>query len=180
MCEPFMVSKTGLSVTEHQHRTVANFVRLRELWTEADQPGNSPFMPVLQGWQVEDYHRCWDFYAQAGVRVDEHYPVVALGSVCRRQATEEIGAIVASLRERAPDLPVHGFGVKAAGLARYGHLLTSADSMAWSFNARHCPKDPACTGGHKNCASCLTYALSWRDRLLQKLNSVDVVHTSGI
>jgi hypothetical protein len=31
MCEPVMVAKTGLSVREHQRRTVANFVLLRRL-----------------------------------------------------------------------------------------------------------------------------------------------------
>ena len=34
MCEPWMVAKTGLSVEEHQERTVENFVRLRELAPE--------------------------------------------------------------------------------------------------------------------------------------------------
>lgn len=165
-----MVDKTGLSVAEHQRRTVANFVRLRELWADSGQRRDSPFMPVLQGWRIDDYHRCWDLYEQAGVRITQHYPVVALGSVCRRQATDEIGSIVASLRESAPGMPLHGFGIKTAGLVQYGHLLTSADSMAWSFNARHGPKDPTCVKKHKNCASCLTYALSWRERLLQKLN----------
>ncbi|HYU84194.1 MAG TPA: hypothetical protein VEK80_05265, partial [Kribbellaceae bacterium] len=51
------------------------------------------------------------------------------------------------------------------GLARYGDLLTSADSMAWSIDARRKPHLPGCTG-HKNCANCLRYALRWRGRVL--------------
>ncbi len=60
---------------------------------------------------------------------------------------------------------MHGFGVKTGGLHLYGHLLTSADSMAWSYAARHLPALPGCTG-HKNCANCLAYATRWRTRVL--------------
>lgn len=158
MCEPFMVAKTGLSVLEHQQRTVANFVHLQELWGDRM---TSPFMPVLQGWQRDDYLRCLDLYAAAGVDLTE-YPVVGLGSVCRRQATGEIGAIVSALLAAAPTLLLHGFGVKKRGLEAYGHLLSTADSMAWSFEARRSERLPGCSG-HKNCANCLRYALAWRE-----------------
>ena len=33
-------------------------------------------------------------------------------------------------------LRLHGFGVKAGGLVRYADCLASADSLAWSFEAR--------------------------------------------
>jgi hypothetical protein len=125
MCEPFMLAKTGLTVAKHQHRTVANFVELLDLWEQrqADYPPNRqepcPFMPVLQGWTLADYWRCVDLYEQAGVRLAD-CPLVGLGSVCRRQATGEIGMIVRSL---GAVLPLHGFGCKTAGLARYGRWL---------------------------------------------------------
>lgn len=179
MCEPAVIhggvwnglrfAGTGLSIEEHQRRTVANFLELSGLWRELDALGDNPFMPVLQGWSIEDYHRCWDMYEEAGVRISEHYPIVCVGSVCRRQDTEEIAAILRSLRERDPDLPAHGFGVKQGGLLR--GAWNSADSQAWSINARYGPKDTACTAGHRNCANCLTYALSWRERLLAKLDA---------
>ena len=46
MCEPFMLKKTGLSVVEHQHRTVDNYLRLRQLAPEV------PFVPaaIQAGW----------------------------------------------------------------------------------------------------------------------------------
>jgi hypothetical protein len=69
--------------------------------------------------------RCIDLYAQAGVRLAD-YPLVGLGSVCRRQATGEITEIVRSL---GVVLRLHGFGVKTSGLASYGRWLHSADSM---------------------------------------------------
>src|SRR5437764_1164840 len=56
MCEPFMVSRSGMSVTEHQTRTVASFAELRGLAPDL------PFMPVLQGWTVAEYLRCAGMY----------------------------------------------------------------------------------------------------------------------
>ena len=164
MCEPVMLAKTGLTVLEHQRRTVANFQQLVNVWPDHSD-AECPFMPVLQGWELEDYLTCWRMYEDAGINPRE-YETVGLGSVCRRQATEEIGAIVRELREIDDDLPLHGFGVKLDGLRLYGEHLASADSMAWSFNARRAAPLPGCTT-HKNCANCLIYALQWRDRVLE-------------
>lgn len=164
MCEPFMLAKTGLSVAEHTRRTVLNFLQVQELWY-SETNRESPFMPVLQGWFIDDYLRCADIYARHGVDLCD-YPLVGLGSVCRRQATAEIGSIVAAVRRVIdPDLPLHGFGVKLRGLQSYGHMLESADSLAWSFDARRRPPQSGCS--HKNCANCLSYALAWRQRVTQ-------------
>jgi hypothetical protein len=175
MCEPVMLARTGLTVEQHQRRTVANFLRLRDLWGGSDpdglhdiaaMPEHCAFMPVLQGWRLGDYLRCADMYDRAGVDLS-HHPVVGLGSVCRRQGTAEIAHLVRRLRaELGVDL--HGFGVKTAGLRRFGGELLSADSMAWSYDARRSAPLPGCSG-HKNCANCLSYALRWRDRVLDVL-----------
>ena len=158
MCEPFMVARTGLSVREHQDRTVASYLELRRL-----APG-LPWIPVVQGWHLADYLRCADLYASAGVDLAEA-PRVGLGSVCRRQSTAEIAVIVTELARRG--LRLHGFGVKTGGLHLYGHLLASADSMAWSYAARRELPLRGCTG-HKNCANCLSYATSWRRSVLAR------------
>lgn len=165
MCEPFMLAKTGLTLAEHQRRTVDNFVLLESLWPQYGY-GDCPVMPVIQGWAIDDYLRCVELYEQAGVRLAENYPVVGVGSVCRRQGTREAGIIFRELASL--DLPLHGFGVKTAGLRRYGRWLTSADSMAWSYRGR---RTPTLCGSqtHKNEANCLTYALDWRSRLLASL-----------
>lgn len=179
MCEPPVIQGgwwdgqhfvgTGLSVEEHQQRTVANFVRLEELWPSYGY-GDCPVMPVIQGWAVDDYVRCVEMYQDAGVRLAQDYPVVGVGSVCRRQGTKEAGEIFRVLAQG--DLPLHGFGVKTDGLKRFGRWLTTADSMAWSAGARKRKiLLPECVGkGHKNCANCMTYALQWRDRLLSGLD----------
>jgi hypothetical protein len=95
-------------------------------------------------------------------------PLVGVGSVCRRQSTAEVADILTALH-RAGVTRLHGFGVKTQGLARYGHLLTSADSMAWSAQARHRPALPGCN--HATCANCRRYALTWRDRVLAALGA---------
>jgi hypothetical protein len=157
MCEPHLTAATGLSVAEHQHRTITNYLRLRELAPEL------PFIPVVQGWRVDDYRRCVDLYARAGVDLAAA-DLVGVGSVCRRQSTDQVGHILTALHQHGVRR-LHGFGVKTLGLARYHHLLTSADSMAWSAQARRQPPLPGCTG-HINCANCPRYALRWRARVL--------------
>jgi hypothetical protein len=159
MCEPAMLARTGRSVPEHQERTVANYLELRHI-----APG-LPFIPVIQGWTLADYLRCAELYQQAGIDLAS-LPRCGLGSVCRRQSTAEIASIVAVLASGG--LRLHGFGVKTSGLDRYGHLLASADSMAWSYAARRSPPLAGCTG-HKNCANCLTYATRWRGKIVTRL-----------
>jgi len=162
MCEPAIIARTGLSVAEHQRRTVANFLLLKDIW-RAESAGECPFMPVLQGWQIDDYHRCAELYEQAGEHL-EGYPIVGLGSVCRRQGTGEIAALVRSL---TPRYALHGFGMKTRGLLAVGDRLESADSLAWSYDARHSPPLPG--HPHKSCANCAVYARRWRERLLDLL-----------
>lgn len=156
MCEPFMLARTGLTVAGHQRLTVENYVGLREFDPQL------PIRPVLQGWTRDDYLRCADLYDRYGVDLAAE-PLVGLGSVCRRQDTAEADRIVRAL---AP-LRLHGFGVKITGLHRFGHRLASADSLAWSYNARRNPPLPGCT--HRSCANCPRRALWWRDRLLASL-----------
>lgn len=154
MCEPFMVRRTGLSVAKHQARTVENYERLR------DMAPDLPFVPVLQGWSLDDYRRCADRYASRGVDLLAE-PTVGIGSVCRRQATREIGAVVETLA--ADGIRLHGFGVKLQGLRAYSQHLASADSMAWSYSGRH---RPGCGPSHKSESNCLKYALAWREKAL--------------
>jgi len=156
MCEPFILARTGRTVADHQAETVSNYLELRTIAADL------PFIPVLQGWTRDDYLRCADLYARAGIDLAAE-PRVGLGTVCRRQDTGAAGEIVRSL---AP-LRLHGFGVKTTGLLRYGHRLASADSLAWSYNARRNPPLARCT--HASCANCLTWASRWRTGVLAKL-----------
>ncbi|WP_280420021.1 DUF7221 family queuine tRNA-ribosyltransferase-like protein [Nocardia carnea] len=168
MCEPFITAKTGLTVFEHQLRTVDSYLKLRAL-----DPA-LPWAPVLQGFDLADYVRCAEIYADAGVDLHAQ-PIVGVGSVCRRQGTKDAAEIMAALNREILGVRLHGFGVKTTGLAQYGQLLASADSMAWSFNARREQAAmPGCVG-HKNCANCLRYALAWRTRVLASAAGSEVL-----
>ncbi len=170
MCEPTMLQRTGLTVAEHQARTVDNYCALRQA------APTLPFIAVLQGWTLDDYLACVDRYAAAGVDL-RTLPLVGLGSVCRRQASGEIGRITAALA--ALGLRLHGFGVKRRGLADYAETLRSADSLAWSYAARRRPPLPGCTG-HRNCANCPRYALAWRQRLTDGLDGPRQLRLGGV
>lgn len=155
MCEPVITEKTGLTVEEHQRRTVDNFLELRALAPDL------PFVPVVQGWSAWDYLRCVELYDRAGVDL-RALPLVGVGTVCRRQGTLAGSNIFAQLAHEG--LRMHGFGVKLTGLEAFGDKLASSDSLAWSYSGRRDPPLPGHT--HKNCANCLEYALVWRSKIV--------------
>jgi len=127
MCEPGMRDRTGLTVAEHQRRTVDNFGELRaEL--------GALVVPVLQGWEPDDYVAHVAMYDRAGVQLADE-PLVGVGSICRRGADGAIGAVLAAIHGAGLHR-LHGFGVRGGALVRWGGLLVSADSMAWSYAAR--------------------------------------------
>jgi len=159
MCEPSVVAKTGLTVAEHQRRTVDNYLDLL-------QRCGPVIAPVLQGWEVDDYHRCVDLYEAAGVDLSAAM-IVGVGSVCRRGATADVSRVLRALHDRH-GLRLHGFGIKGAAAVSCSDFLTSADSMAWSFTARRARPLPGCT--HRACSHCLVYALRWYRRQSQAIN----------
>lgn len=150
MCEPEVLQKTGLTVTEHQIRTTDSVVYLKSK--------GLPAIPVLQGWEEDDYWRHVDQYEARGISL-EREPTVGIGSVCRRKRISVVSSLIKDLRELG--IRLHGFGVKVTGLREFGDFLASADSMAWSFKARvEKLRLPQCTT-HKNCANCLLFAEQW-------------------
>lgn len=164
MCEPQIRACTGLSVREHQHRTIENYLQLRDLWPQHSDD-TLPVMPVVQGWTVPDYVDCVELYAANGVDLvggafaaagDE--PVVGVGSVCGRPAPQ-VRAILAVLDRMG--IPLHGFGINTGGLRDAASMLVSADSMSWSAHARAGwgRRLPGCH--HSKCTSCLRFALRW-------------------
>lgn len=160
MCEPEVIKKTGLSVAEHQRRTTENYLELRTIAPDL------PWRPTIQG----DYRDAWlrhvDAYEAAGIDLAAE-PLVGLGSVCRLQNTTPVHRLVEELH--AAGLRLHGFGFKTEGLRAVGHLLASADSLAWSLNARYRPAMPECFDWHERCQNCPRYATTWRRRLLSSL-----------
>jgi hypothetical protein len=158
MTEPHILARTGATVRIHQHRTVANYLRLRELAPEL------PIIPVLQGQTINDYHRCADLYERHGVDLAA-LPLLGVGSICRRQHKNDVEQILRSLAARGYRL--HAFGAKVLGLGRFADAISSSDSAAWSLAGRFVP---GCSPGHRTESNCLRFAMAWRDRLLQSLD----------
>ena len=135
MCEPFMLRRTGLTVEEHQTRTIRRYdrlvLRLNELFG-----WEIPFevMPVLQGYTTLEYIRHIEMY---GARLKEGM-WTGVGSVCKRNTNPQaIAFVLSAIKKKRPDLRLHGFGIKVTalkdGLVR--SLLFSSDSQAWGKNA---------------------------------------------
>lgn len=158
MCEPTMIARTNLSVSEHQRRTVANFLELRASAPEL------PYIPVIQGWTRADYEQCVTLYEREGVNLSRE-PRVGVGSICRRQGTDEVAEILWSMADIG--LRIHGFGIKTRGIAKAAGALASADSMAWSYRARRDAPLAGCR--HQRCSNCIEYAERWRARLLARV-----------
>ena len=183
MVEDVIRARTGLGILEHQQLTVSNFGELVGHWRRFEQlhaAGQigpfgraclpNPFRPVLQGMTADDYLRCADFYERSGIVLAD-FPVVGLGSVCRRQATLEIAGLIDRL-DRELALPLHAFGSKIGGIALYGDRLYSSDSHAWSQAARlqetYCPH--GLVRWERNCRQ---FALTWRSRVLDRIDAVN-------
>jgi len=130
MCEPFIVAKTGLSVAEHQRLTIERYDALL-----AEDTGGTYILPVLQGFDAMDYVHHIVAY---GERLKPGM-WVGVGSVCKRNGSpDQVAAVLMAIKQRRPDLLLHGFGLKTTALAHpfVRSMLHSADSMAWSFAAR--------------------------------------------
>lgn len=151
MCEPFIIKKTKSTIPKHQERTIDSFIFL-----SSDSP--VPIIPIIQGFTMKDYLNHVAMYKKRGIDLTT-YPTVGIGSVCRRQGTNEVSSILKTLSF----LNLHGFGVKKQGLLNAAKCLTSADSMAWSFNARYDQPMDGCT--HKNCSNCVKYATRWYNEI---------------
>jgi hypothetical protein len=132
MCEPFVLEKTGKSVSEHQALTIERYAELK-CKTE-----RTYLMPVLQGYAPEEYA---SHVRQYGALL-KHNAWVGVGGVCKRNSNlKMICAILRAIKREREDLLLHGFGLKQTALADgfVRRCLFSADSMAWSFAARYSP-----------------------------------------
>lgn len=128
MCEPEKRARTGLTVEEHQRRTLHNYLELMSAAPEL------PWIPVLQGWLRGEHYRHLEMYDQAGVDL-ARLTRVGVGTVCKRAAPLTLAVILGELA--AAGLRLHAFGLSARALPLVSRYITSADSTAWSAGKRH-------------------------------------------
>lgn len=157
MCEPPHLKRTGLHVREHQRRTIASYLMLRDLC-------EVPVLPVLQGWEERDYRIHVDMYQRAGVDLSAE-PLVGIGSVCNRQDTAFASRLFQVLALEH-GLTMHGFGLKSGAATCW---LASGDSMWWSYHARSAKiRLPDCR--HRTCNQCAKWLRIAYSRRLLTLN----------
>jgi hypothetical protein len=164
---------TGLSEEQHQLLTVKNFIELRELLGD-------DVIPAVQGGPIYAYWRHMQMYRDAGIELSE-FPRVGVGSVCRRQSTNEARLIMESI---ASDIGprLHGYGFKKDGYESCADFLKSGDTFAWSYAGRRRPNEThrhialsklpvskGVKGRADDCAQCPEFALEWREDFLLRL-----------
>lgn len=127
MCEPFVLGITGKTVLGHQRLTIKRYDALKQ---ELEAIACDTYlMPVLQGYQVDDYLAHLEQYGDRLSQGDW----VGVGSVCKRNGSpREVEKILLAIKDKRPDLRLHGFGLKRTALesSLIWDLLYSADSAA--------------------------------------------------
>lgn len=179
MCEPFVLQKTGMTVREHQEKTIENQIKIMDLLDNYNIKGN--FAGCIQGWQIPDYLTCIDMLKEQGLITSK----MGIGSVCRRNSRRQIIEVLQTVKQELPNVRLHGFGVKTDILKEpiVYECLDSCDSMAWSFDGRR-QERKSCTNceypNAKNCANCYHYMLKWYNRLKTVHDKTCMQKTLGI
>jgi hypothetical protein len=168
MCEPEARRRTGLTVRQHQARTVENWEELCSLANGTDH-----VIPVLQGYELGEYLEHLALYERRGHDL-RRAPLVGVGSICRRQATDTVVELLRRLH--AYGLRLHAFGMSTPGLLRCWPFLASTDSTAWSQSARRKRLLlPECRHSaqthHRTCVNCPRWAVRWHHRRLEQLKA---------
>jgi hypothetical protein len=126
ICDKEVLEKTRLTVGESQEKTIENYRRLK---TKVNQ---TYILPVLQGQEPNDFVKHLEMYGYL-----EPNAWIGVGSLPKRLGFN-IEKILLKIKSARPDLRLHGFGLGIRELS-YGsvkNLLYSADSAAWTINAR--------------------------------------------
>jgi hypothetical protein len=152
MCEDVVLKKTGLTIADHQARTIDSLIELRSRAPEV------PWCPVLQGWTLGLYLDHVEEYARRGIDLTRE-PIVGIGSVCRRQHTLHASMIVRDIVDLGINL--HGFGFKVDGLRELAGVLTSSDSLAWSYKGRRSRNEGGMECDKNACNNCYHFAREW-------------------
>jgi len=134
-CEPQILQKFNITAKDQIHRTLEHHIKLLELYEQLEIKAQP--IPVIQGWEIQDYLYCIDLFKEHGLINRFNY--IAIGSTCRRHQVKTTQQIILTVREELPSrIKLHAFGVKLSVLNNKAvwDSLYSADSSAWNFIAR--------------------------------------------
>lgn len=165
-CEPNIMPQ--LPIRERIKMTIAN----TKILAATPFPG---FLPVIQGWAVEDYLYCAKRMEEEGLIL----PVMGIGSICRRGSQGKIVAIVAALANQLPGIKLHAFGVKINTLnynkGEILNYLDSLDTAAWQLNE----KDELGGWRPRTTEEISRRLIGYRDKLNQRLSKPFQLTLSG-
>ena len=134
-CEPQILQKYSVTAKDQIHRTLEHHLELLELYERLEIKAQP--IPVIQGWEIDDYIYCIDLFKEHGLI--DRFDYIAIGSTCRRYQVKTTQQIILTVREELPSrIKLHAFGVKLSVLDNKAvwDALYSADSSAWDFIAR--------------------------------------------
>jgi len=127
-CEPDINRSQLMTNKERIKKTVSNTVECYDL------DKTLPWLPVIQGYKLDEYLHCIDLYNEAGV-ISDYW---AIGSLCSRKGNlRSIKYLLTKLYELAlSDVKIHAFGLNLPYIKdpQIFNILHSSDSAAWTFN----------------------------------------------
>ena len=166
-CEPDLLKGLGRSVEDQQRRTLQHHLDLYDRLDGHTLAEGA--VSVVQGWTIDQYLEHLDSLRDHGLVTE----TLAIGSVCRRGADEEIAEIVLTIRDEILDsVNLHAFGVKGSVL-RFREVvdaLQSVDSAAYDWSESRIPSERS-NGETFTWRDSARAYLNWRHRLKQTLGT---------
>jgi hypothetical protein len=166
-CEPDLLSELGRTVADQQRRTTDHHIALYEQVRGHSLADNA--VSVLQGWTPQQYLSHLDDLRDHGLVTDR----LAIGSVCRRGADQDIAEVIMRVREAVPDrVGLHAFGVKGSVLRfeEVADALDSVDSAAYDWSESRVPSERSDGESFTWRDSARAY-LNWRHQLDQTIGT---------
>ena len=134
-CEPKLDRHRPMTNKERIDKTISNAVEC----FQADR--KIPWLPVIQGYEIDEYSSCIDQYKDVGIKSDYW----AIGSLCSRKGQKmKIRNIVSSIVEYTGDVKLHSFGLTLSYLSdpQIFNSIYSTDSSSWNYRARTMAEKP--------------------------------------
>jgi len=135
-CEKEVCKRLKTTPKEQIKKTFEHHLRMLEYLNDFYLEYNNKkalAVPVLQGYELEDYLHCLDLYRSNGILST----YIAIGSLCRRNATREITEIIGKIREELPNWTmIHAFGIKLPAIKKIWNICDSIDTGTWDYASR--------------------------------------------
>ena len=132
-CHPPFLKRLGRTVTEQIIATLNNQILLMEHDQFDQVPGQ--FIPVIQGWEMDDYLYCIDAMRDNGLLTD----YMAIGSLKRprkgNNGPNQTKQLILQIAKELPGTRLHIFGITLLILEdpMVAPAIYSGDSASWSF-----------------------------------------------